>query len=44
MKTVTSMYIDVKTEIEETEIPFGLNKQMTGEGMSAALHYYFPYC
>lgn len=36
--------LDVKTEIGEKEIPFGFHKQMTGEGMSAVLHYYFPYC
>lgn len=36
--------LDVKAEIEEKEIPFVLHKQMTGEGMSAVLHYYFPYC
>lgn len=29
--------------MEEKEIPFGLHKQMTSEGMSAALHYCFPY-
>lgn len=35
--------LDVKADIEEEETSFGLHKQMTGEGMSAALHYYFPY-
>lgn len=32
---------NVKEEIGDKEIPFGLHKKMTGEGMSAALHYYF---
>lgn len=38
LRQLPQCILDVKAEIEEKEIPFGLHKQRIGERMSAAFH------